>query len=79
MTIPPKRPKPGDLVVIGRLPSAFLDGLPVDDQKAITGILGKPIRFVAYDEHDRAELEFTDTDGVIHVIYVETELLKTEN
>jgi hypothetical protein len=50
----------GDSVVLVSLPPGLLDGLPAEDQRAITAIVGKPIQFVGYDEDGRAELEFDD-------------------
>lgn len=72
----PKRPKPGNQVVLETLPLGFLDDLPTEDQKAISSVLGKPIALVAYDEDGRAELEFTDSEGVIHFICVNPNFIR---
>ncbi len=53
------------------LPPGLLGDLPMEDQRAISGIVGKPIRLTKYDHDGKAELEFTDSDGQIHFIYVE--------
>ena len=72
-----RKPKPGDTVVLKELPGGLLDGLPAEDQQAISAIVGKPIRLNEYDEAGRAELEFTDCGGGIHFIYVSPDALRT--
>jgi hypothetical protein len=47
-----------------------LDNLPPSDKRAIAAIVGKPITLVEYDDTGRAELEFTDKNGITHYIYV---------
>ncbi|HEV2205303.1 MAG TPA: hypothetical protein VGR36_02110 [Candidatus Acidoferrales bacterium] len=71
-----KKPKPGDKVILVGLPPHFLNDLPAEDQRAISGIIGSPIRLNAYDEYGRAELEFKEKNGTIHFIYVERRFLK---
>jgi hypothetical protein len=73
----PTKPKPGDLVVLMKAPLGLLEGLPEDDQKAISETIGKPIKLVGYDDAGRVELEFTDSGGVIHSIYVNPSVIKT--
>src|SRR6185437_14117056 len=46
----------------------FVNDLPIEDQKAISEIVGKPILLTEYDNHGRAELKFTDSEGVIQFI-----------
>jgi hypothetical protein len=58
------------MVVLMHVPNGFLDDLPPEDQKAISEIIGKPILLNEYDDDGRAELKFTDSEGVIHFIYV---------
>ena len=58
-------------VVLKALPAGFLDDLPLEDQEAISKAVGKPITLKGYDADGRAELEFTDSEGVIHFIYVD--------
>lgn len=72
----PTKPKPGDLVLLMEAPPGLLEGLPAEDQKAISETIGKPIHFVGYDNDGRAELEFTDGAGVIHFIYVSPSVIK---
>ena len=64
------QPRPGDSVVVTELPARFLESLPSEDQQAISAVIGKPILLKKYDSTGRAELEFTDDKGVIHLIYV---------
>ncbi len=71
------RPKPGDRVILRECPAGLLDGLPPADQQAISDIIGKPVRLNVYDDDGRAELEFTDADGVIHSLFVRPEFIGT--
>lgn len=72
-----RKPLPGDTVVMGEVPHGLLDGLPLEDQHAIRAIVGKPIRLNEYDDEGRAELEFTDSDGSIHFVYVSPDVIST--
>ncbi len=67
--------KPGSTVALVEAPSDLLDGLPKEDQEAITEAVGKPIRLNGFDEDGRAELEFVDRTGVVHVIFVKPDLI----
>ncbi len=72
-------PKPGDTVVLTDVPPGLLDGLPTEDQQAITQLVGKPILLTGYDEDGRAELEIRDVrdDGAdFRVIYVSPEFIR---
>ena len=70
-----KRPKPGDTVVLIEVPPGLLDGLPTEDQEAIAEVVGKRVLLAEYDDDGRAELEFTDRNGVIHSIFVSPDLV----
>jgi hypothetical protein len=70
------KPMPGDTVVLRELPQGLLDGLPEEDQRAISEVVGKPVRLNEYDEAGRAELEFIDAEGQIHFIYVSQEIIR---
>jgi hypothetical protein len=48
--------KPGARVVLAEIPPGLLDGLPEEDQIAISNAIGKPLVLVGYDEDSRAEL-----------------------
>jgi hypothetical protein len=69
------RPKPGDRVILKECPAGLLDDLPAADQQAISTIIGKPVQLNEYDVDGRAELEFTDADGVIHFLFVRPEFI----
>ena len=71
-----KRPRPGDTVILIEVPPGLLEGLPIVDQRAISEMVGKPVILNEYDEHGRAELEFKDSEGVIHFIYVDPHFIK---
>jgi len=71
-----QKPKPGDKVLLTELPPGLLDNLPVEDQRAISEIVGKPILLVDFEDDGRAELEFVDSEGVIHFIYINPEFIK---
>jgi hypothetical protein len=45
------------------------------DQEAISKAVGKPMTLNGYEDDGRAELEFTDTEGVIHIIYVDPKFI----
>ena len=62
--------KPGAGAVLTKIPPGLLDGLPNEDQKAISEIVGKTILLVGYDADGRPELEFKDSEGIIHFINV---------
>jgi hypothetical protein len=66
-----KKPTPGREVMLRALPAGFVDDLPAEDQNAILGVVGKPVFLRQYEKDGRAELEFTDQDGVIHFIYLD--------
>jgi len=72
-----KKPKTSKIAVLTRVPPGLLDDLPIEDQRAISDIVGKPVLFNGYDEDGRAELEFTERSGVIHTIWVRPEFVKT--
>lgn len=78
MAGPSKHLVPGDLVVLSSVPPGLLEGLEKKDQEAITSIVGKPVLFNEIDEHGRAELQFKDSSGIIHFIWVSPELLTTD-
>ena len=71
-----RRPKPGEKVVLKRLPPGFIDDLPEEDQRAISAVVGKPILLNKYEGDGRAELEFTDVEGVGHFIYVDRKFIE---
>jgi hypothetical protein len=70
-----KKPKAEDMVVLSEAPAGLLGGLPDEDQQAILELLGKPILLVAYDDDGQAELDFTDSQDVIHTIFVKPDFM----
>jgi hypothetical protein len=72
----PIKPNPGDPVVLVEAPPELLLGLPREDQEAISGAIGNTVLFVGYDDDGKAEIEFTDKDGIIHIIYVNPTAIK---
>lgn len=71
-----KQLEPGHLVVLTKLPPRFLDDLPRENRQAISDVVGKPIRLKKFDKDGRAELEVTDSNGVIHSIWVNPDFIK---
>jgi hypothetical protein len=67
--------EPGDRVILTKAPASLLRGLPKEDQKAIKSIVGRLVTLAAFS-YGQAELEFTDTEGDEHTIWVETSLIR---
>jgi hypothetical protein len=67
--------EPGTLVILTEAPPSLLQGLPKEDQEAIEAIVGKPVMFTGFT-YGQAELEFTDTEGDDHTIWVEQNLIR---
>jgi hypothetical protein len=63
------------MVALSETPPALLEGLPAEDQRAVVHAVGKPIRVAGCDEDGRAELQFTDSAGLIHYTYVSPSLI----
>ena len=72
-----KKFEPGKKVILAEVPDELLAGLPIEDQRAITSFIGKPVLFVGYDEDGRAEVEFTDDSDVIHSIFLDAKFLNS--
>ena len=45
-----RKPKPGDSVILKECPAGFIDDLPPEDQRAVSAIMGKPVRLNEYDD-----------------------------
>jgi hypothetical protein len=67
--------KPGRSVILTRVPASLLKGLPKEDQAAIKSIVGQPVTLAGYS-YGQAELEFTDSQGDSHTIWVEPDLIR---
>ena len=65
----------GDLVKLKFVPAGLLEKLPITDRKAILRASSFPMRLIEYDEVGRAGLQFTDVSGIIHIIYVNPDIL----
>lgn len=63
-------------VILKVLPPGLTDGLPEEDQQAISAVVGKPVVFEGYERNGAAKLEFMDKDDVIHLIWVEPKFVK---
>lgn len=66
--------EPGTLVVLKNAPVSLLQGLPKEDRSAIKAIVGRPVLLAGFS-YGQAELEFTDSHGDEHTIWVESALL----
>ena len=66
----------GQQVFLLVLPSGLLAGLPEEDQIAICAIIRRPVTLAGY-RFDQAELEFVDSSGDEHTIWVDPSLLQT--
>ena len=67
--------RPGDLVVLLSVPSTLLRGLPQEDQDAISAAVGKQVTFAGMS-YGQAELEFKDSAGDDHTIWVDKYFIK---
>ena len=63
-------------MVLTSLPASFLGDLPIEDQRAISEMLGKKVLLTGYDNDDRAELEFTEHNGTVHTIWVSVDHIR---
>jgi hypothetical protein len=65
------RPQAGEQVILKGVPPGFVDDLPTSDQRAIKEAIGTLVLLLNYDDDGRAEVEFTDAEGIIHSIFVD--------
>ena len=77
------KPHPGEQVILVALPPDLLDGLPAEDYRAISAMVGKKVMLVCYDEVGSAELHFddpfhprTDESSLSHSIWVGPEFIR---
>lgn len=73
-----KRLKPRSKVILKGLPPGFLDGLPLEDQRAIRAVVGKHVKFNEYDAYGHAELQFKDEEKIIHFIWVDPKFIEAD-
>ena len=71
-----RQPRPGYQVIIRALPPGFLNGLPREDQEEMAAVVGRPVVLNGYDGDGRAELQFTDSRGHIHFVYLNPTLIR---
>jgi hypothetical protein len=76
---PNREASPGSMVVLTELPPGFLESLPIRDQRALSRMVGKPVRLVGYDAHGKAEIEFTDSDEISHSICLDPSFIVPVN
>jgi hypothetical protein len=69
--------KPGQKAILTALPPGFLDDLPEEDQRAISAVVGTPVRLLGFDDIGRAELEFQEQNGTFHHIFVARKFIQT--
>ena len=62
-------------VLLVGLPPGFIDDLPHEDQQVLLDAVGKSAIFEWLREGGRAELEFSDGQGVRHFIYVDRQFI----
>jgi hypothetical protein len=68
--------RPGQKAILTALPTGFLDDLPEEDQRAISAVVGTPIRLLGFDDVGRAELEFQEQNGTFHTIFVDRKFIQ---
>ena len=68
---PSRTTQPGDPVVLVGLPAALIADLPLADQQAILAALGTRVTLVGWDEEDRAEIQFEDSEGGWHFLFID--------
>jgi hypothetical protein len=67
--------QPGDLVILKSVPYSLLRDLPEEDQAAIRSVVGKPVTFAGLS-YRQAEIEFRDSHGDQHTIWVDTDRIQ---
>jgi hypothetical protein len=67
--------KSGSRVILTGAPPVLLEGLPEEDRSAIRAAIGRPITFVGFS-YGQAEVEFIDSQGDEHTIWVDADLLR---
>ena len=68
------------MVVLVGLPPGFLDDLPLEEQAAISAMVGKPIKFcgiTSTSTWERVEVEFMDEKlGMKHWLFVDPSFIR---
>jgi hypothetical protein len=68
-------PRPGDMVVLLSVPATLMTSLPEEDQTAIQEAIGKQVKFTGFT-YGQAEVEFKDSHGDGHTIWVDTDRIR---
>lgn len=68
--------KRGQKVVLKVLPPGLIDGLPEEDQRAISAVVGKAAIFEGYGRDGIVELEFMESNETIHSVWVKPKYIK---
>lgn len=69
----------GDFVTFEQASQGLLRDLPVEDQIAIKAQIGKRLEIRGFNDQGNSELEFTDQEGVLHSIWVESSCIVKSN
>jgi hypothetical protein len=67
---------PGEIVVLASAPPELLQGLPPSDQREICDFVGKPVKFIKFDNAGYAELELVNSTGHSRWIWVRSEFIE---
>ncbi len=65
----------GDSVKVVEIPARLPQGLPNEDQIAIYEQIGKELIIQGFNQDGHAELEFVDSSGYLHTIWIEPQCL----
>jgi hypothetical protein len=68
--------QPGDPVLLLSVPPTLIAGLPEEDQQAIRSVVGKTVTFAGIT-YGQAEVEFRDSQGEEHTIWVDTNRIRS--
>ena len=69
------KPKVGDKVILKGLPDKISHKSSKVGKERHLEKIGRPHMLTAYEPDGRAELEFSDSNGVIHYIYVNSSFI----
>lgn len=66
----------GDAVKIIAIPATLTSGLPTEDQEAIRQQVGAELEIAGFDAYGNVELEFEDSAGHLHTIWLDAMCVK---
>lgn len=61
----------GDRVIVRSIPHQLIHDLPEEDIEAIESQLGKSLVISGFNEYGYVELDFVDSVGTMHTIWIE--------